>query len=176
MYVITGGPCTGKTLLIKELERRGYPVVHETARALIKEQMKGGDLLPWIRLADFQLEVLARQSVKEAKAPANAFLDRGIPDGVAYCLEGRIAVPKTLEEKARQCAPRYTRVFILAPVRYRKDKVRMEDKEQAKRLQELIEFVYSQFGATIRDVPVMSVRDRARFVLAQCRMDMHAQA
>ena len=28
-HVITGAPCSGKTTVIRELERRGYSVVHE---------------------------------------------------------------------------------------------------------------------------------------------------
>ncbi|MBW2239191.1 MAG: AAA family ATPase [Deltaproteobacteria bacterium] len=28
-HVITGAPCSGKTSVICELERRGHPVVHE---------------------------------------------------------------------------------------------------------------------------------------------------
>jgi predicted ATPase len=35
-YVITGAPCSGKTSVIRELEKRGYRVVHEVARAYIE--------------------------------------------------------------------------------------------------------------------------------------------
>ena len=48
LYVITGGPGTGKTSLIEELKIVGYQTVKEVARDIIKEQQQqGGDALPW---------------------------------------------------------------------------------------------------------------------------------
>ncbi|WP_279157967.1 AAA family ATPase, partial [Parabacteroides goldsteinii] len=38
LYVITGGPGTGKTSLIEELKIVGYQTVKEVARDIIKEQ------------------------------------------------------------------------------------------------------------------------------------------
>ncbi|GLU45411.1 AAA family ATPase [Allomuricauda sp. NBRC 101325] len=47
-YVITGGPGVGKTTLLHELKQRGFMVVPEIARELIKEQQAiDGDALPW---------------------------------------------------------------------------------------------------------------------------------
>jgi predicted ATPase len=39
LYVVTGGPGTGKTTVLRELERKGFPCVPEVARQLIQEQM-----------------------------------------------------------------------------------------------------------------------------------------
>ena len=48
LYVITGGPGTGKTSLIEELKTVGYQTVKEVARDIIKEQqLQGGNALPW---------------------------------------------------------------------------------------------------------------------------------
>ena len=48
LYVITGGPGTGKTTVLRELERRGFAVEEEVARRIIREQMEsGGNALPW---------------------------------------------------------------------------------------------------------------------------------
>jgi predicted ATPase len=132
--------------------------------------------VPWKRLADFQLEVLARQSVKEMNAPKDAFLDRAIPDGAAYCLDGGISVPQRLWEQTLICAPRYKRVFLLDPLPYKKDGVRMEDPVRAARLHEAIRDMYSVLGADIRHVPVMSVTDRARFVLVQCKIALQTES
>src|SRR3989338_1364848 len=43
MVFVSGGPCAGKTKLVEELERRGYPVFHEAARKLSEtdEKFKG---------------------------------------------------------------------------------------------------------------------------------------
>ena len=40
--VITGGPGSGKTEIIKELEKRGYYVKHEVVRTLYKKGKKKG--------------------------------------------------------------------------------------------------------------------------------------
>jgi predicted ATPase len=40
--VFTGGPGAGKTALLTELERRGYRVVPEVARAIISERKQKG--------------------------------------------------------------------------------------------------------------------------------------
>ena len=40
LYVITGGPGTGKTSLIEELKIVGYQTVKEVARDIIKEQQQ----------------------------------------------------------------------------------------------------------------------------------------
>lgn len=59
-YVLTGGPGTGKTTLLKELAKRGYQTVPEAARLVIqeeqrKEQGKGEQgILPWTDLYKFQ--------------------------------------------------------------------------------------------------------------------------
>ncbi len=47
-YVISGGPGVGKRTLLKELQKKGYTIVPEVARDLIKEQQRTrGEALPW---------------------------------------------------------------------------------------------------------------------------------
>ena len=53
-FVITGGPGFGKTSLLKELEKKGYKVFHEAARAIIEEQEKlDNPTLPWKNRIEF---------------------------------------------------------------------------------------------------------------------------
>ena len=48
MFVITGGPGSGKTSLINALNRRGFRCMPEAGRAIIQDQIKiGGTSLPW---------------------------------------------------------------------------------------------------------------------------------
>lgn len=51
--VLTGGPCCGKTTLIEELNKRGYPVLHETAREVLNEGKLGLQ-----RYDEFQIEII----------------------------------------------------------------------------------------------------------------------
>jgi len=41
-HIITGAPCSGKTTVINEIERRGIRVIHEVARAYIDRQLGKG--------------------------------------------------------------------------------------------------------------------------------------
>jgi len=56
LYVITGGPGVGKTILLNYLESRGFTTVQEDAREIIKNQMKGdgdGGVINRPQLFDF---------------------------------------------------------------------------------------------------------------------------
>src|SRR6185312_6669514 len=44
-YVLTGGPCAGKTTVILELQKRGYHVLEEAARSVIDEMLAQGKTL-----------------------------------------------------------------------------------------------------------------------------------
>ena len=52
-YVLTGGPCSGKTTLIDELKQRGYSVFPEPARIVIASELAQGktiqDILAYYR-------------------------------------------------------------------------------------------------------------------------------
>ena len=86
--VITGAPCSGKTSVVNELERRGYKVVHETARAYIDQQLAAGRRLDQIKADElaFENHILNAKLAIESSLPANEtiFFDRGIPDSIAY--------------------------------------------------------------------------------------------
>jgi putative protein kinase ArgK-like GTPase of G3E family len=48
LFIISGGPGSGKTTVIRELVKLGFPHVPEVARQIIQEQMQvGGTALPW---------------------------------------------------------------------------------------------------------------------------------
>src|SRR3989344_3154487 len=58
-FILTGGPSSGKSKTIDYLASMRYPIVPESARRIIDEQLKnGGKIVPWERFLEFQLEVL----------------------------------------------------------------------------------------------------------------------
>lgn len=88
LYVITGGPGTGKTSLIEELKIVGYQTVKEVARDIIKEQQQqGGDALPWkdtVLYTSMMLERSVESYLAHKENEGILFFDRGIPDTLAY--------------------------------------------------------------------------------------------
>src|SRR5215470_11917647 len=88
LYVVTGGPGSGKTTVLLELEKRGLRFAPEVARLIIQEQVRiGGKALPW---ADRELytRLMLQRSVRAYRectpALVPTFSDRGIPDSLGY--------------------------------------------------------------------------------------------
>lgn len=60
--VITGGPCSGKSTLVKELERRKYLVVHEVAEDVFREErVRDHTRLPYEESLRLQRKIADRQ-------------------------------------------------------------------------------------------------------------------
>jgi len=55
-YILTGGPGTGKTSVLEELEKRGYAVKPEAATMLIRQELANGITAPWSK-PGFQLKI-----------------------------------------------------------------------------------------------------------------------
>ena len=88
MFVVTGGPGSGKSSLIDAMTRRGFRTMPEAGRAIIQDQVRiGGPALPWADRAIFAELMLGWElrSYHEALASdAPVLMDRGIPDVVGY--------------------------------------------------------------------------------------------
>ena len=121
-YVVTGAPCSGKTTLINELEKRGYGVVPEMARAYINERLARGETMGEIRKDEalFQKDILEKKIDVEAKLPKEqlVFLDRGIPDTEAYDKLYGIASSELLLDAIKKCS--YKKVFVLEVITVRR--------------------------------------------------------
>ena len=168
-YVITGGPCVGKSTTLGVLESRGFSVVPEAARDVIaRESKREGGILPWTDFCGFQQLVLVLQLEREKDAPAGAFCDRGVLDGRAYCRINGVALPRELAEVEHG----YARVFLLSPLeRFVSDAERYEkDPALARRLHDELASVYYEAGYDLVQVPLLSPDERASFILAQLRI------
>lgn len=164
--VITGAPSSGKTSVIEELARRGFPIQNEVARELIEFGMHHGKSLEDVRKNAALLQrkilqvTLAREMGLDTKK--TVFLDRGLPDSITYF---KLAGLDGLEAKAMSYLFRYRAVFIFDRLPLVKDGVRTESTTQAENIDKMLEEDYRAMGYDPIRVPVMPVEARADFVM-----------
>lgn len=175
--VLSGGPGSGKTSTIEALAARGHAIVPEAGIQCIAElnaELGLEGQREWRRAhrLEFQMRVLARQLANEARATAapgaHLFLDRGVVDGLGYCRHFGERPPPELERAAR--AARYDRVFVLDTLPdfpERGSSGRSSGRADSLALRDRIEEAYRELGHRPTRVPVMSIEERADFVLAQ---------
>ena len=165
-HVITGAASCGKTTLIDLLADKGFQTVPETARLYIEGEMAKGRTMHEIREngAAFQRLLIDMQLGIEGglRAMDVLFLDRGVPDYLAYC---RVFGPNPNEFLAECFRHRYASVFMLDPLPFEEDGARDEDAPLAGYLGEWHARDYSALGYSVVRVPVLSPQERLAFVL-----------
>ena len=168
-YAVSGAPSSGKTTTVRLLAARGYRTTEEQARAIIAEEMAKGRTLEEVRGAGewFQEVILERQLALEAQLPVDdaVFLDRGVPDGLAYERFLGLQPNAALADAARKS--RYRRVFVLEPLAFTADHGRIEDSETQNNLHNAIRETYLELGFDVCDVPVLAPAERVDFILAR---------
>ena len=166
-YVITGGPSSGKTTTVNLLSKRGYQTTIEHARHYLDTQRADGKTVKQIRdnQKEFQLGVLNMQIEQEASLiPKDVvFLDRAIPDALAYYRFLNLPPDKKLHHAMRTCA--YKKIFILDNLPLVHDYARTEDTAAQKKIHELITEVYESLPFPVVHVPVLPPEERADYIL-----------
>ena len=167
-YVITGGPCSGKTSILNELKKIGFKVYYEQARIYIDRELKDGKSLEQIRKNEFlfQLKVLEMKVNFENKLSPDKllFIERGIPDTAAYLKlinkDKNIILPTPINP------PHYRKVFLLRILPYEKDYARTESREEALLLETLLEKSYRQLHINLVKIPVMPLTKRVKYIIS----------
>jgi predicted ATPase len=164
-YVVTGAPSSGKTTLVRELEKLGYRVVHEVARTHIEQQMARGQTLEEVRAdkKSFENSILNAKIAIEADLSEDEviILDRAIPDSIAYFEVAGLDTKGAIVKSPRN---RYKKVFLLDRLPYQADHARVEDKT-AVSLDQGLEQSYRMLGYDVIRVAVMPIEDRTKFIL-----------
>ncbi|MCB0462430.1 MAG: ATP-binding protein [Flavobacteriaceae bacterium] len=168
--VITGGPGTGKTSIINELTKRNFKCLEEISRQVTLQARKNGVdqlfLKDPLLFSELLLNGRKAQFFEAHDLEDNlVFLDRGIPDVLAYM----DFIGDTYADKfTKACEEhKYDQVFILAPWQeiYISDSERYESFDQAIEIHEHLVKTYSRFGYDLIDVPFESVKKRTDFIL-----------
>ncbi len=174
-YVLTGAPGSGKTAVLRQLERSGYPVVEEAATDVIALEQALGTSEPW-RSPGFIDQIVALQRARQARQAACAagsvpvFFDRspvctlalarflGVPPPLRLTAE----VARLVGEQAYQ-----TEVFLVrnqgfvAPTAARQ--ISFVD---SLAFEEVHERTYAELGFQLVEVPAGLLPGRVAAVLA----------
>lgn len=174
LFVITGGPGSGKTTLIDALNARGYPTSSEAGRSIIRDQVRvGGTALPWADAAAFAELMLAhdlRAYRIAVAAEGPVFFDRGIPDIAGFLRLMSLPVPLHVHRAVRE--HRYNRRVFIAPpwpAIFDQDTERRQTFAEAAATYDVMVELYTEYGYDLLTLPMTTVEDRAEFVLAQAR-------
>ena len=166
-YVITGGPCTGKTTMVNMLSERGYKTTIEHARHYIDTQKDQGETVEAIRenKRQFQTGILKMQIEEEQGLDPNeiVFLDRAIPDAEAYYNFLGLEYDDLLIDAMGQYC--YKKVFILDRLPLIQDYARREDESEQIRIHNLIIKVYEYEPCPVFYVPVLDPESRVQLIL-----------
>jgi len=166
-YVITGGPSSGKTTTVNLLSSKGYKTTIEHARHYLDTQRSNGRTVEEVRRnqLEFQRGILDMQIEQEnSLSPGEVtFLDRAIPDALAYYRFLNLPVDEKLREAIE--AVSYKKIFVLDCLPLVQDYARKEDEAAQKKIHALLTKVYESLPFPVVHVPVLPAEERVDFIL-----------
>lgn len=168
-YIISGCSGSGKSSILQEISVRGYKVIPETGRQVVKEQIRiKGDALPWKDWMKF-VELTISRTMYQYNILKDeneiVFFDRSIVDQVSW-EHLNIKVPDHLINAANEY--RFNEnVFISEPWKeiYKNDSERLHSYEDAVISYYSTVKTYSKFGYNTIFIPRKSVAERADFII-----------
>ncbi|QNU62498.1 AAA family ATPase [Vreelandella titanicae] len=167
-FVLTGGPGGGKTTLLDAIEKRGYRVIPESARSIIKERL-AAELSPRPDPVSFAQDILKSDIEKYRRVAVGeqaTFFDRGVLDAL-YMLDAESALSRAGIANYVQLFPYNPVVFLLPPWEdiYGTDSERDQTFEESLKVFEGMKSWYSQWGYKTLEVPRDTIDERVKFVL-----------
>jgi predicted ATPase len=165
--IVSGGPGSGKTALVRGLAERGEICVAEASRELIREQRQiDGIALPWRDVEAFSeaCSQRMRSQLAQAATCSRVIFDRGPPDLIGYLRRGSRGIPESLLTDARNYTPL---VFVAPPWPeiYVNDPERPQTYADAVSLGTHVRQAYFELGYSIVDLRCEPVAARVDHVL-----------
>ena len=163
------GPSSGKTTLINHLEAEGYICYPEISREItLNARNEGVDHLflenPML-FSERLLEGRIKQYENATTEGKHVFIDRGIPDVLAYMDFIGDTYPEAFIAACENY--KYDKVFLLPPWEeiYVSDAERYESYEEATKIHDYLVATYKKFGYDLHEVPKTSVAARFQFII-----------
>ncbi len=170
IIVIVGGPGSGKTTIIEALSQKGFCCYPEISRQITLEARKQGIeqlfLEKPLLFSELLLEGRRTQFVSAKKETHEiVFLDRGIPDILAYMHYSGDSYPAFFDNACRE--NRYDKIFLLPPWEeiYISDDARYENFDQASLIYKHLRETYSEYSYNCIEVPKTTVQKRLEYIL-----------
>ncbi len=170
IILLIGGPGSGKTSIINELTKKGYICYPETSRQVTLEAKKTGIDQLFLKEPLLFSELLLKGRIDQFNYALSentdvVFIDRGIPDVLAYMHYIGDAYPAFFNDACKN--HRYTNIFILPPWEeiYVNDNERYENFEQAKLIHNHLVETYESYGYHLTQVPKADLETRITFIL-----------
>lgn len=170
IIVIIGGPGTGKSTIIDGLVDKGFCCYPEISRQVTLEAKKQGIEQLFLEnpllFSELLLEGRKKQFKSALEEPHDVvFIDRGIPDVLAYMHYIGDSYPTHFDLACRENL--YSKIFILPPWQeiYVSDEARYENFEQAKLIYDHLTETYQNYGYELVEVPKDTLDNRILFIL-----------
>lgn len=168
--VLIGGPGTGKSSVLRQLQKKGFKCMPEISREVTKQAQKEGIdqlfLTDPILFSTKLLEGREQQYLDADNCTEDVvFFDRGIPSVSAYMEYFNTEIPSIFTEKNEKY--KYTKIFQFLPWKkiYRSDNERYETFEQSEEISKYLYKSYADLGYEIINVPFGTVKYRCNFIL-----------
>jgi len=166
--LITGGPSTGKTTLVDELEKVGFNCFKEISRETTKEwKKKGVDqffLTDPIAFSNILFKGRLNQYQSAKTYNKNYVFDRGPIDVIAYLNFKNVTYDSKLFKTSSKL--NYDFSFILPPWEeiYTNDFERYESFEECEKINQNLVRTYKEYKINLIKIPKISVKERVNFI------------
>ncbi len=172
LFVLTGGPGSGKSALLDALEEKGFARTTEAGRGIIRDQASiNGQGLPWKNPQLFAEMMLSWEMRSYHLALTHAgpvFFDRSVLDVIGYLRLMNLPVPSYMQQAA-QTYIYHRRVFIAPPWPeiFKQDSERKQTFAEAERTYQAMITTYTGYGYKLVPLPFSNIEERIQFVIEQ---------
>lgn len=166
--LLSGCSGGGKSTLLAELAKRGFAVIEEPGRRIVKQQLEdAGDALPWVNLTAFArhaIEMAVQDLADARKRSGLTFFDRGLIDALAALHH---ATGEAISSDLVAANRYHEEVFMAPPWPeiYQADAERRHNLEAAIEEYDRLTALLPALGYKVRVLPKVTVEQRANFIL-----------